>query len=36
MKMGANIVIARHELSIDEQREDFAPTIWRPRQGVDL
>ena len=35
-KMGANIVIARHALSIDEQREDFAPTIWRPRQGVDL
>ena len=36
MKMGANIVIARHALAIDEQREDFAPTIWRPRHGVDL
>ena len=35
-KMGANIVIARHALRIDEQREDFAPTIWRPRHGVDL
>lgn len=35
-KMGANIVIARHALSIDEQREDFAPTIWQPRKGVDL
>jgi hypothetical protein len=34
--MGANVAIARHALAIDEQREDFEPTIWRPRPGVDL
>ena len=35
-KMGANVSIARHALAIDEQREDFEPTIWTPREGVDL
>jgi len=35
-KMGVNISIARHALAIDEQREDFEPTIWLPRSGVDL
>lgn len=35
-KMGSNVLIARHALAIDEQREDFEPTIWTPRPGVDL
>lgn len=35
-KMGANVAFARHALAIDEQREDFAPTVWTPRLGVDL
>nr|WP_319549614.1 DUF2235 domain-containing protein [Desulfogranum marinum] len=35
-KMGANVAIARHAMAIDEQREDFEPTIWHPRPGVDL
>lgn len=35
-KMGGNINIARHALAIDEKREDFAPTLWVPRAGVDL
>lgn len=35
-KMGPNVAYARHALSIDERREDFAPTIWTPRPGVDL
>lgn len=35
-KMGSNVVIARHALAIDEQREDFEPTVWTPRPGVDL
>jgi uncharacterized protein (DUF2235 family) len=35
-KMGGNVAIARHALAIDEQREDFQPTIWTPRLGVDL
>ena len=35
-KMGSNVTFARHALAIDEQREDFEPTIWAPRSGVDL
>jgi uncharacterized protein (DUF2235 family) len=35
-KMGSNVSIARQALAIDEQREDFQPTIWTPRAGVDL
>jgi len=35
-KLGSNITTARHALSLDEQRDDFDPTIWEPRTGVDL
>ncbi len=35
-KMGPNVHIARHALAIDEKRRDFEPTLWRPRDGVDL
>lgn len=35
-KMGSNVAVARHALAIDERREDFEPTIWRPRSGTDL
>ncbi len=35
-KMGPNVAIARQALAIDEQREDFEPTLWTPRPGVDL
>lgn len=35
-KMGSNVSFARHALAIDEQRQDFEPTIWTPRPGVDL
>ncbi len=35
-KMGSNILKARHALSLDEKRNDFEPTIWEPRDGVDL
>ncbi|MYL22392.1 DUF2235 domain-containing protein [Halomonas alkaliantarctica] len=35
-KMGANVAIARHVLAIDEKREDFNPTVWMSRPGVDL
>lgn len=27
---------ARHALSIDEDREDFAPTLWSEKPGLDL
>lgn len=35
-KMGPNVKFARHALAIDERREDFEPTIWTSRPGVDL
>jgi uncharacterized protein (DUF2235 family) len=35
-KMGSNVSFARHALAIDEQRQDFEPTIWTPRTGVNL
>ncbi|MEA2120250.1 DUF2235 domain-containing protein [Halovibrio sp. HP20-50] len=35
-KMGANVAVARHAMAIDERREDFTPTVWTPRPGVDL
>lgn len=34
--MGSNITFARHAMAIDEEREDFEPTIWDPKPGVDL
>jgi uncharacterized protein (DUF2235 family) len=27
-KLGGNITVARHALSLDERRDDFEPTIW--------
>jgi len=35
-KLGSNMRTARHALSLDEKRKDFEPTIWAPRNGVDL
>lgn len=35
-KLGNNVRIARHALAIDERREDFEPTLWLPRDGLDL
>ncbi|WP_394172780.1 DUF2235 domain-containing protein [Thalassotalea litorea] len=35
-KMGSNINFARHALAIDEKRQDFEPTVWMPKNGVDL
>lgn len=35
-KMGSNVSFARHALAIDEQREDFEPTVWTPRPKVNL
>ena len=35
-KMGSNVSIARHALAIDEKREDFEPTVWKPKPGMDL
>jgi len=35
-KLGKNVRIARHAMAIDEQREDFEPTLWQPRENLDL
>jgi uncharacterized protein (DUF2235 family) len=35
-KLGKNIRIARHAMAIDEHRSDFEPTIWLPRDNMDL
>lgn len=35
-KIGSNIKVARHALSLDEKRSDFEPTFLEPRPGVDL
>jgi uncharacterized protein (DUF2235 family) len=35
-EIGSNIRCARHALSLDEQRDDFQPTIWDPKHGIDL
>jgi len=35
-KLGRNVTVARHALAIDEQRQDFEPTVWVPRPGIDM
>jgi len=35
-KLGKNVRIARHAMAIDEYRSDFEPTIWKPRDNMDL
>jgi len=35
-KIGSNVRIARHAMAIDELRSDFKPTVWTPRDNLDL
>ena len=35
-KLGGNVRVARHALAIDERRRDFEPTVWQPRENLDL
>lgn len=35
-KIGGNVRIARHALAIDEHRIDFKPTIWEPKENMDM
>ncbi|MDA3859926.1 MAG: DUF2235 domain-containing protein [Melioribacteraceae bacterium] len=35
-KLGSNVITARHALSLDERRNDFEPTIWKPNDNVDI
>ena len=35
-EIGSNVTTARHAVSIDERRADFKPTMWTPKEGVDV
>jgi len=35
-KIGPNMLYARHAMAIDEKRDDFQPTVWKQRPGVDI
>ena len=35
-ELGSNVRVARHAVSIDEQRADFTPTLWGPKEGADV
>lgn len=35
-KIGGNVLIARHAMAIDEHRSDFEPTVWQPRDTMDM
>jgi uncharacterized protein (DUF2235 family) len=35
-KIGSNVRIARHALAVDEHRKDFEPTIWAPKDNMDM
>jgi len=35
-KIGSNVRIARHAMAIDEHRSDFEPTIWEPKDNMDM
>jgi uncharacterized protein (DUF2235 family) len=32
----SHVKCARHAMAIDEYREDFEPTVWHPRENVDM
>ncbi|MEP1472407.1 MAG: DUF2235 domain-containing protein [Halieaceae bacterium] len=36
VELGSNIKMARHAVAIDEQRADFQPTLWHPKDSVDM
>ena len=35
-KLGMNVEVGRHALALNERRIDFQPTLWLPREGVDM
>ncbi|RRQ20788.1 DUF2235 domain-containing protein [Thiohalobacter thiocyanaticus] len=35
-KLGRNVRMARHAMAIDERRIDFTPTVWQPRENMDI
>ncbi|MBM68396.1 MAG: hypothetical protein CME43_02825 [Haliea sp.] len=34
--LGSNVRVARHAVSIDEERSDFEPTLWAPSESADM
>lgn len=35
-ELGSNVRVARHAVAIDEQRADFQPTLWQPKESADM
>jgi uncharacterized protein (DUF2235 family) len=35
-ELGSNVRFARHAVAIDEHRDDFVPTLWKPKGTIDL
>ena len=35
-ELGSNVKVARHAVSIDEQRSDFRPTLWERKESIDI
>ncbi|PSW16926.1 DUF2235 domain-containing protein [Photobacterium sanctipauli] len=35
-KLGSNVLKARQALALDEVRQDFTPTLWQPKEGIDI
>lgn len=35
-ELGSNVEVARHAVSIDERRADFVPTLWEPKEAIDV
>ena len=35
-ELGSSVQVARHAVAIDEKRADFEPTLWTPKESVDI
>jgi uncharacterized protein (DUF2235 family) len=35
-ELGSNVRVARHAVSLDERRGDFEPTLWSPKEAIDI
>ncbi len=35
-ELGSNVQVARHAVAIDERRADFEPTLWGPKEAIDI
>jgi uncharacterized protein (DUF2235 family) len=35
-ELGSNVRVARHAVAIDERRSDYVPTLWSPKEAIDV